>query len=168
MVSHLTWTLIFADSRIRDLADMDNNGRLTRDGFAVAFHLIQSKLAGKDLPATLPPTLIPPTKRGAASAFTPSQPPVPEAVKDLLWDDSPPQSAVSPPPTLQPQRTGAISPQHTAQTLQPAHVPTSIFGATDPFGGAPSVFANAASPFSAPIGRSLHSLYRAKTFLTVV
>lgn len=138
---------------------MDNNGRLTRDGFAVAFHLIQSKLAGKDVPSTLPPTLIPPTKRGITPAFTPSHAQVPEAIKDLLWDDSPPQSAVSPPPpTLQPQRTGAISPQHTAQTLQAAHATTSIFGATDPFGGAPSAFASSASPFSAPAGGSLKSL----------
>ena len=50
----LTLCLTYArDSWLcRDLADMNNDGRLTRDGFAVAMHLIQGKLAGKELPAT--------------------------------------------------------------------------------------------------------------------
>ena len=43
------------------LADLNNDGRLTRDGFAVAMHLIQGKLAGKEVPTRLPPTLVPPS-----------------------------------------------------------------------------------------------------------
>ncbi|KAF8461190.1 hypothetical protein DFH94DRAFT_96254, partial [Russula ochroleuca] len=35
---------------IWDLADLNNDGRITRDGFAVAFHLIQGKLTGKEIP----------------------------------------------------------------------------------------------------------------------
>lgn len=132
---------------------MDNNGQLTKDGFAVAFHLIQSKLAGKDIPTTLPPTLVPPSKRGRLPAVAPPQPPVPEAIKDLLWDDPPAPSTSSQPTAvpLQPQRTGAISPQHTAQPAQPAYTTSSIFGATDPF-GAPSAFSSSASPFTVPTG----------------
>ena len=102
----------------RDLSDMNKDGRLTRDGFAVAFHLIQSKLAGKALPAALPPSLIPPSLRGNAQPAPPPQQPT-ETIRDLLWDESPPPSA-SPTtqptqPPLQPQRTGTLN----ATPLQP-------------------------------------------------
>ena len=103
----------------RDLSDMNKDGRLTRDGFAVAFHLIQSKLVGKALPATLPPSLVPPSQRGNAQPAPPPQGPVQETIHDLLWDESPPLSATlatqpSQPP-LQPQRTGTLN----AAPLQP-------------------------------------------------
>lgn len=79
----------------RDLADINNDGRLTRDGFAVAMNLIQKKLAGTDIPATLPRSLIPPSMR--ANDTSPFSPPAshhpPEPAKDLLWDDTPPSSA---------------------------------------------------------------------------
>jgi len=47
----------------RDLADINGDGGLTRDGFAVALYLIQKKLAGTDIPTSLPPSLIPPSMR---------------------------------------------------------------------------------------------------------
>jgi epidermal growth factor receptor substrate 15 len=89
----------------RDLADLNNDGRLTRDGFAVAFHLIQGKLSGKEIPTTLPASLIPPSMRAVTVPTTsPFQQPASD-LNDLLWEDSPvtsqPQSAI-----LQPQRTG--------------------------------------------------------------
>lgn len=111
------------------MSDLNNDGRLTRDGFAVALHLIQGKLAGKEVPATLPPTLIPPSMRPGSQA--PNHPPVPEAIKDLLWDDTPPQSATIQQPTVSafsPPKASTISPQHTAQAAP------NIFGASDPFG----------------------------------
>lgn len=49
-----------------DLADMDLSGRLSKDFFAVAMHLIKAKLGGKDLPKELPLSLIPPSARSAA------------------------------------------------------------------------------------------------------
>jgi hypothetical protein len=78
----------------RDLADLNNDGRLTRDGFAVAFHLIKGKLSGKEIPGTLSASLMPPSMRAVTAASTS-------------------QSAI-----LQPQRTGqtqsaAISASHT-------------------------------------------------------
>ena len=91
---------------LRDLADLNNDGRLTRDGFAVAFHLIQGRVNGNEIPAILPPSLMPPSMRGVAAPTSPSfhQPPS-ETLNDLIWDDSPvashPQSSI-----LQPQRTG--------------------------------------------------------------
>ncbi|KAI6030093.1 hypothetical protein EDC04DRAFT_109360 [Pisolithus marmoratus] len=73
-----------------DLADINNDGRLTRDGFAVALCLIQGKLAGKDVPNTLPPTLVPQSMRKTISPFTTatvSQ--LSELIRDL-WDERSP------------------------------------------------------------------------------
>lgn len=102
----------------RDLADLNNDGHLTRDGFAVAFHLIQGKLSGKKIPHILPASLIPPSMRAvSASTVSPFQQPPSDSLNDLLWEDSPvisqPQSVI-----LQPQQTGhtqspAISTSHT-------------------------------------------------------
>ncbi|KAI0282136.1 hypothetical protein BGY98DRAFT_912704 [Russula aff. rugulosa BPL654] len=103
---------------IWDLADLNNDGRLTRDGFAVAFHLIQGKLSGKEIPSTLPASLMPPSMRAVTAASTsPFQQPPSDPLNDSLWEDSPvtfqSQSAI-----LQPERTGqtqsaAISDSHT-------------------------------------------------------
>jgi epidermal growth factor receptor substrate 15 len=99
----------------RELSDMNKDGRLTRDGFAVAFHLIQSKLVGKELPTTLPLSLVPPSLRENGQPQQPAQ----EAIHDLLWDDSPPLSATAPSQQAQlplpPQRTGTLN----AAPLQP-------------------------------------------------
>lgn len=124
----------------RDLADMNNDGRLTRDGFAVAMHLIQGKLAGKDIPTTLPPSLIPPSFRSKVSA-QPPQPAVPEAIRDLLWDDAPASLPIAHPaiPAFTPPRASTTSP-----TPAPPP-PSSLFGSSDPFGSA-----NTSSPFTIP------------------
>ncbi|GJE86805.1 EF-hand protein [Phanerochaete sordida] len=46
-------------AQIWDLVDVDNDGRLTREEFAVAMCLTRCKLAGKEIPAQLPPSLLP-------------------------------------------------------------------------------------------------------------
>lgn len=151
-----------ADSHNRDLADLHNDGCLTRDGFAVAMHLIQGKLAGKGIPASLPLSLIPPAMRGAQQASAPA-PPAPASgpaneIQDLLWDDEPvstpaPKSPPSAAPSsftplqqqstgqfapLQPQSTGHLSQQATGASAQTARMPPPIPQRnTDPF-GAPS------------------------------
>lgn len=141
----------------RDLSDLNNDGRLTRDGFAVAMHLIQGKLAGKDVPSSLPVSLVPPAMRGSGSALAaPSQPAVPEAIRDLLWDDSPPASATAPTHSqsfmqpqatgsfMQPQATGSYSQAQATRSLSPHPAPTmspppaapvSVPFAGGPFGG---------------------------------
>ena len=48
---------------IWDLADVDKDGFLDRDEFAVAMYLMQQSKAGKPLPTQLPPNVVPPTKR---------------------------------------------------------------------------------------------------------
>ena len=49
--------------RIWALSDIDQDGMLDRDEFAVAMFLIDHKLSGNDLPDQLPDRLIPPSKR---------------------------------------------------------------------------------------------------------
>lgn len=49
--------------KIWKLADIDRDGALDKDEFALAMHLINVKLDGNDLPNELPDHLLPPTKR---------------------------------------------------------------------------------------------------------
>ncbi|XP_036398368.1 EH domain-containing protein 3-like [Megalops cyprinoides] len=49
--------------KIWKLADIDRDGMLDDEEFALANHLIKVKLEGHELPATLPPHLVPPSKR---------------------------------------------------------------------------------------------------------
>jgi epidermal growth factor receptor substrate 15 len=127
----------------RDLADINNDGCLTRDGFAVAMHLIQKKLAGQEVPTILPPSLVPPSKRQPTSGASPfssasgqHQPPEPPI--DLVsFDDTPPSSA-GPMQTM--HNLGSVQPHVTAPTpnvFPPAHAQRAP--EADPF--------SAASPF---------------------
>ena len=50
--------------KVWKLADVDRDGMLDNEEFALAMHLINIKLDGHDLPIELPDHLIPPTKRG--------------------------------------------------------------------------------------------------------
>ncbi|KJE95975.1 hypothetical protein CAOG_06353 [Capsaspora owczarzaki ATCC 30864] len=62
--------------QIWDLADIDRDAHLDADEFAVAMHLVTTKLqnAAFTIPATLPASLVPPSKRGgvAHSSATPA------------------------------------------------------------------------------------------------
>ncbi|XP_050187021.1 EH domain-containing protein 2-like, partial [Myiozetetes cayanensis] len=49
--------------RIWQLSDVDGDGMLDHEEFALAGHLIGAKLRGRGLPADLPPRLVPPSKR---------------------------------------------------------------------------------------------------------
>lgn len=49
--------------RIWKLSDIDKDGFLDSEEFALAMHLIHVKLEGYDLPAELPDHLVPPSKR---------------------------------------------------------------------------------------------------------
>ena len=49
--------------RIWALSDIDNDGHLDRDEFALAMFLLDHKLSGNDLPDVLPEKLVPPSKR---------------------------------------------------------------------------------------------------------
>lgn len=49
--------------KIWKLSDIDKDGFLDEDEFALAMHLIHVKIDGHDLPAELPAHLVPPSKR---------------------------------------------------------------------------------------------------------
>ena len=53
--------------KVWKLSDVDKDGQLDKDEFALAMHLIQVKLDGHDLPDELPTHLCPPAKRGGGA-----------------------------------------------------------------------------------------------------
>lgn len=52
--------------KIWKLSDVDDDGLLDCDEFALAMYLIKIKLEGAELPVTLPEHLLPPSKRNAS------------------------------------------------------------------------------------------------------
>jgi epidermal growth factor receptor substrate 15 len=98
---------------IWDLADINSEGQLSKDEFAVAMYLIRQQRKGDQLPTTLPPSLIPPSLRTAANQSVPAplqaqqQPPVPQAksaADDLFGLDA--FTAPAPAPQQAAQSTG--------------------------------------------------------------
>ncbi|EPQ27245.1 uncharacterized protein PFL1_05168 [Pseudozyma flocculosa PF-1] len=98
-------------AHIWDLSDVTQTGTLSKDEFAVAMHLINQQLAGKELPQELPQTLIPPSMRTMSlpQAVNPQQT---DTQKDLfsLMDDDPPPPAV-------PATSAFIAPSSNAPTV---------------------------------------------------
>ncbi|KAM4888082.1 epidermal growth factor receptor substrate 15-like 1 isoform 2-T2 [Thomomys bottae] len=101
--------------RVWDLSDIDKDGHLDRDEFAVAMHLVYRALEKEPVPSTLPPALLPPSKRkkvafpGAVPVLPASPPP-----KDSLRS-TPSHGSVS---SL--NSAGSLSPKHGAKQPQPA------------------------------------------------
>ena len=54
----------FALGKVWKLSDIDRDGMLDADEFALSMHLINIKMEGHDIPTNLPDHLIPPSKRG--------------------------------------------------------------------------------------------------------
>lgn len=77
---------------IWDLADINSEGQLSRDEFAVAMYLIRQQRKGDPLPQTLPSNLIPPALRTRANqqapAVAPLPPPTKSAAEDLFGLDA--------------------------------------------------------------------------------
>ena len=131
------------------MADLNNDGRLTRDGFAVAMHLINDKLAGRDIPTRLPDTLIPPSMRGytnTAGVLTNVPTSIPESMQDLLWDDTPPASATN--AHFSPQ----VAPVHITQSVQ--QLPTTRQQQQYSSGGRTSLLSPGSAFTSPPIAHS--------------
>ena len=131
-------------AQIWDLADIDADGQLTKDEFAVAMYLVRQQRNKKEpLPAVLPPALIPPSMRRQA-AGRPTQPPAPvvaqpSAAEDLFGLDAfnaPVELPVAAAPTQVPQSTGSPnspfqapgSPTRAASSTFKPFVPSSQFG----------------------------------------
>ena len=146
-------------AQIWDLADIDSDGQLNRDEFAVAMYLVrQQRLTREPVPQTLPPALVPPSARQPQVASPPrpiQQQPTGQrsAAEDLFGLDvfsSAPQLPQStggsnPPP---PQTPGSPRQQRpsTQSTFKP-FIPTSSFGQSlTPHNTGPAVPAQVRSP----------------------
>lgn len=69
--------------RVWTLADIDEDGMLDRDEFAVAMFLIDHKISGNDIPETLPDRVIPPSKRSIVNTRSNNPPPRPSPPRHL-------------------------------------------------------------------------------------
>ncbi|KAJ8372918.1 hypothetical protein AAFF_G00275680 [Aldrovandia affinis] len=102
--------------RVWDLSDIDKDGHLDRDEFAVAMHLVYRALEKETVPSTLPSSLIPPSKRKKMGVTLPGSVPVlpasPPPPKDSLRS-TPSHGSVS---SL--TSTGSLSPKHTLKSTQ--------------------------------------------------
>jgi epidermal growth factor receptor substrate 15 len=135
-------------AQIWDLADIDADGQLTRDEFAVAMYLVRQQRSRKEpLPNTLPPALIPPSMRRqeappAVAPVAPAPPPLPRsAAEDLFGLDTFDAPAAPAAPAI-PQTTGGsnapfqspsspssrTSHQASSVTTFKPFVPSSLFG----------------------------------------
>ncbi|XP_029904722.1 epidermal growth factor receptor substrate 15 isoform X2 [Myripristis murdjan] len=93
--------------RVWELSDLDRDGMLDKDEFAVAMYLVYRALEGEPVPMSLPPPLVPPSKR-KKSSVPPVMPllPSPPSVKDSRSSHTgtktiphPPKPAPAPAPT---------------------------------------------------------------------
>ncbi|XP_029819741.1 epidermal growth factor receptor substrate 15-like 1 [Manacus vitellinus] len=102
--------------RVWDLSDIDKDGHLDKDEFAVAMHLVYRALEKESVPSQLPPSLIPPSKRKKMPVFPGAVPVLPASPppKDSLRS-TPSHGSVN---SL--NSTGSLSPKHSIKQAQPA------------------------------------------------
>uniref|UniRef100_A0A663N0A8 Epidermal growth factor receptor pathway substrate 15 like 1 n=1 Tax=Athene cunicularia TaxID=194338 RepID=A0A663N0A8_ATHCN len=102
--------------RVWDLSDIDKDGHLDKDEFAVAMHLVYRALEKEPVPSLLPPSLIPPSKRKKTPVFPGAVPVLPASPppKDSL------RSTPSPGSVSSLNSTGSLSPKHTIKQAQPS------------------------------------------------
>ncbi|XP_069555092.1 epidermal growth factor receptor substrate 15 isoform X2 [Brachyistius frenatus] len=98
--------------RVWELSDLDRDGMLDKDEFSVAMYLVYRALEGEPVPMSLPPPLVPPSKRKK-----PSVPPVmpllpsPPSVKDSRSSHAGSKTIPHPPkPTPAPVPAPAAAP----------------------------------------------------------
>ncbi|XP_068599520.1 epidermal growth factor receptor substrate 15 [Brachionichthys hirsutus] len=93
--------------RVWELSDLDRDGMLDRDEFSVAMYLVYRALEGESVPMSLPPPLVPPSKRKKPSVppvmpLLPSPPSAKEARSSHAGSKTvppPPKPAPAPTPT---------------------------------------------------------------------
>ncbi|XP_041646984.1 epidermal growth factor receptor substrate 15-like 1 isoform X1 [Cheilinus undulatus] len=102
--------------KVWDLSDIDKDGHLDKDEFAVAMHLVYRALEKEPVPALLPSALIPPSKRkkslGSVASSVPGLPASPPPPKDSLRS-TPSHGSMN---SL--NSTGSLSPKHTLKSAQ--------------------------------------------------
>ncbi|KAK6528738.1 hypothetical protein TWF694_003977 [Orbilia ellipsospora] len=145
-------------AQIWDLADIEKNGNLTRDEFAIAMYLIRQERTrgtnGKGLPDTLPLNLIPVAMRPPLS-FTPQAAPKPAGPSPFDAPAEPPKSNLDELFGLDDSFTTASSNQPSSTSAAPLN--TTLANSSDGF-SAPR------SPLPAPTPSGI-SLFGAKPFV---
>lgn len=159
-------------AQVWDLADIRKEGKLSKEEFAVAMHLINGRLAGREVPQTLPTSLVPPSLRELVANQTGGglqAGGVSETTRDLfdVFADSPPASAAPQAQAgqsyfaqqqqqQQPSSTTATAP--TSRAMSPATTGANYAspmmmqgGGQDQFGMSSSSFAAASMP-PKPVG----------------
>ncbi|XP_027882551.1 epidermal growth factor receptor substrate 15-like 1 isoform X2 [Xiphophorus couchianus] len=100
--------------KVWDLSDIDKDGHLDKDEFAVAMHLVYRALEKEAIPALLPSALIPPSKRKkslcSVQGPVPGLPASPPPLKDSLHSTPSHGSMTSL------NSTGSLSPKHTLKS----------------------------------------------------
>ncbi|KAM8874573.1 epidermal growth factor receptor substrate 15 isoform 2-T2 [Spinachia spinachia] len=115
--------------RVWELSDIDRDGMLDRDEFSVAMYLVYRALEGEHVPMSLPPPLVPPSKRKKPS-LPPAMPllPSPPSVKDSRSSHAGSKSLPHPPkPVPAPVPTPAAAPVSTGRASPLHAVPESAF-----------------------------------------
>uniref|UniRef100_A0A6Q2YC81 Epidermal growth factor receptor pathway substrate 15 n=1 Tax=Esox lucius TaxID=8010 RepID=A0A6Q2YC81_ESOLU len=87
--------------RVWELSDLDRDGMLDRDEFAVAMYLVYRALEGEPVPMSLPAPLVPPSKRKKPVSVPPVMPllPSPPSIKERRSSVSGSKTLPSKPPT---------------------------------------------------------------------
>ncbi|XP_043990917.1 epidermal growth factor receptor substrate 15-like 1 isoform X4 [Gambusia affinis] len=116
--------------KIWDLSDVDKDGHLDKEEFIVALHLVYRTMEKEPVPSSLPPSLIPPSKRKKSAPALPGAVAVlpvmsglgsGSALKDALRS-SPSLRSATPPVGSAASSLGGISPlSPSGVTLSPKH-----------------------------------------------
>ncbi|XP_035269615.1 epidermal growth factor receptor substrate 15-like 1 isoform X2 [Anguilla anguilla] len=102
--------------RVWDLSDIDKDGHLDKDEFAVAMHLVYRALEKEPVPSVLPSSLIPPSKRKKSVGVLPGSVPV------LPASPPPPKDSLRSTPSHGSMNSlnsaGSLSPKHSLKSSQ--------------------------------------------------
>uniref|UniRef100_A0A3P8WFN2 Epidermal growth factor receptor substrate 15-like 1 n=1 Tax=Cynoglossus semilaevis TaxID=244447 RepID=A0A3P8WFN2_CYNSE len=82
--------------KIWDLSDVDKDGHLDKEEFTVAMHLVYRAMEKEPVPVTLPPSLIPPSKRKKSAVALPGAVAVLPFLSGLSGSPAPLQEALRP------------------------------------------------------------------------
>ncbi|MGH0162294.1 UNVERIFIED_CONTAM: hypothetical protein FKN15_042513 [Acipenser sinensis] len=108
--------------RVWDLSDIDKDGHLDRDEFAVAMHLVYRALEKEPVPSVLTPSLIPPSKRRKTAAALPGSVQVLPGAVPVLPASPPPRDSLRSTPSHGSMNSlnsaGSLSPKHSLKSAQ--------------------------------------------------
>ncbi|XP_023281121.1 epidermal growth factor receptor substrate 15-like 1 isoform X3 [Seriola lalandi dorsalis] len=113
--------------KIWDLSDVDKDGHLDKDEFTVAMHLVYRAMEKEPIPASLPASLIPPSKRKKSAGALPGAVAVLPALSGFMAGPAPLKDTLrSTPPLVSatPLSTSTVnlSPKHSFKSSSPPAV----------------------------------------------